>query len=86
VKGVAKAMLSSVTNIKSRRYEGAAFTSFFLDDAIGTTRKMYSGGSRRFLSYHCCKETRETDEERSHVFPHSLTTPKPLFCDVTTAA
>jgi hypothetical protein len=56
VKGITKAFLSRTTNVKARRYEGAAFTSRFIDDALRTKRKVLDldgGGSalRRILSY-----------------------------------
>jgi hypothetical protein len=42
VKGLAKAILSNVTNVKAARYEGAAFTALFIDNAIWTRRKMHN--------------------------------------------
>ena len=34
VKGIAKAMLSRLANVKAGRYEGATFARFFIDDAL----------------------------------------------------
>jgi hypothetical protein len=68
VKGIAKAMLSSVTNVKAARYEGAAYAPFFIDDAIWARRTMQLNGGRRLLSYHCCKETGEGDDGYLHIF------------------
>jgi hypothetical protein len=40
VKSIAKALLSRMANVKAGRYEGAAFARLFIDDALGTRRKM----------------------------------------------
>jgi hypothetical protein len=70
VKGVAEAMLSGVTNVEAGRYEGAAFTSFFIHDTIRTRRKVHNpNGGRCFLNCHPCKKTREEDDGHSHTLP-----------------
>ena len=45
VKGVAKAMLSKVTNVYAARYEGVAYT-LLTDDAIRARRTMQLDGGR----------------------------------------
>ena len=70
VKGIAEAMLSGVTNVEAGRYEGAAFTSFFIHDTVWTRRKVHNPNRCRcFLSCHSCKKTREEDDGHSHTFP-----------------
>jgi hypothetical protein len=39
VKRITKALLSRMTNVKAGRYEGAAFTSLFIDDSLRRTRR-----------------------------------------------
>ena len=41
VKGVSKALLSRMANVKAGRYEGAAFTRHFIDEALRTRRKVF---------------------------------------------
>ena len=58
-----------MTNVKASRYVGAAFTRFFIDDALWTRRKVLNfEGRRRFLSHHDCKEAGEDDDGYSHIF------------------
>jgi hypothetical protein len=70
VKGIAKAMLPRMTNVKACRYERAAFTRLFIYDALRTRRKVPDLEARRCLSgRHCCQETREDKNgEHSHIF------------------
>ena len=71
VKGIAKAMLSQMTNVKAGRHEGAAFTRLIIDGALRTRRKVLNFEGRRcLLSHHSPKEKRQDNEARSHIFPH----------------
>ena len=70
MKGIAKAMLSRMTNMKAGRYKGAAFTPL-INGALRTRRKVQKlDGRRSLLSYHCRQETRQDDDGHSHIFPH----------------
>jgi hypothetical protein len=73
VKGIAKAMLSRMTNVKAGRHEGAAFTRLIIDGALRTRWKVLNFEGRRcLLSHHSPKEKRQDNEARSHIFPHSF--------------
>lgn len=70
MKGIAKAILSRVTNVKAGRYEGTAFARFLVDDAIRTRGKvleLYSG--RRLLSQHPREDNNKNDDGRFHILP-----------------
>ena len=70
MKGIAKAILSRVTNVEAGRYEGTAFARFLVDDAIWTRRKALElCGGRRLLNLHSCKENNENDDGRFHISP-----------------
>ncbi len=71
VKSITNAVLSCATNMKAGRYEGAAFTRLFVDDALRTGRKMlYLKGCGCVLSCHSCKETREDNDGHFHLILH----------------
>ena len=67
---MADAALSRVTNVRAARYDGVALTRF-IDDALWARRKALNGCGC-LLSAHCCKETREHDDDHSHIFPHGF--------------
>jgi hypothetical protein len=76
VEGVAKAILSRMTNVKAGGYEGAAFTRLFSDDAFRTRRKVLnSEGRRRGLRHRSCKEAGEGNGTRSHIMHHQKKLP-----------
>jgi hypothetical protein len=72
VKGIAKAILPCEANVIAVRYEGTAFTRFFLDDALRTGRKVLkSDGRRRLLSCHTDEEAKDY-YGRSHISSHQI--------------
>jgi hypothetical protein len=74
MKGIAKAILSRVTNVEAGRYEGTAFARFLVDDAIRTRRKVLElHGGRCLLNQHSRKENNKNDDGRFHVFTSRLT-------------
>jgi hypothetical protein len=51
VKGVTKAVLAWMTNVKPGGYEGATFTPLFVDGTFRTGRKVHDPQRKGILSY-----------------------------------